>query len=83
VELELELEGVVRLFCFARCALTVLLSLFTTTTILIRHGTGMKTGIHLEALVDAGNYVCRILKRDNQSKVARAILAKRGAQADE
>jgi hypothetical protein len=63
-------------FCF---------SFFTTTTtttimimMMIRHGTGMNTGIDLEALVDAGDYVCRLLKRENQSKVARAILAKRG-----
>jgi hypothetical protein len=64
--------------------LFLLVSLSTTTTIStattdVRHGTGMKTGIHLEALVDAGDYVCQILKRDNQSKVARAILAKRRA----
>lgn len=43
----------------------------------------MNTGIDLEALVDAGDYVCRLLKRDNQSKVARAILAKREGEADE
>jgi hypothetical protein len=52
-------------------------STFLSTTANLRHGTGMKTGIDLEALVDAGDYACRILKRDNQSKAARAILAKR------
>ena len=59
-------------FCFSFFTTTTTTT--TTTTIMmmmIRHGTGMNTGIDLEALVDAGDYVCRLLKRENQSKVAR------------
>jgi hydroxymethylglutaryl-CoA lyase len=38
---------------------------------------GLSTGIDLEALVDIGEYICNILKKPTQSKVARAIVAKR------
>ncbi|MBN7821309.1 hydroxymethylglutaryl-CoA lyase [Bowmanella sp. Y57] len=41
------------------------------------HGMGIDTGINLDALVDAGHAIMQALGRENQSKVAKAILAKR------
>nr|WP_188697884.1 hydroxymethylglutaryl-CoA lyase [Bowmanella pacifica] len=40
-------------------------------------GMGIETGINLDALVDAGFAITQALGRENQSKVARAMLAKR------
>jgi hydroxymethylglutaryl-CoA lyase len=60
--------------------MSVLLTVFaisTWTTATIRHGMGLSTGIDLEALVDVGEYICNILKKPTQSKVARAIVSKR------
>ena len=45
--------------------------------LLISHGMGMETGIDLDKLVDAGEYICEELARPTQSKVSKAILAKR------
>lgn len=41
------------------------------------NGLGIDTGIDLDKLVDAGDYICQHLNRSNGSKVARALLAKR------
>ncbi len=41
------------------------------------NGLGIDTGIDLDKLVDAGDFICQQLKRSNGSKVARALLAKR------
>jgi hydroxymethylglutaryl-CoA lyase len=38
---------------------------------------GMDTGVDLEKLVDAGEFICQELKRTTHSKVAKALLAKR------
>jgi hydroxymethylglutaryl-CoA lyase len=40
-------------------------------------GLGIQTGIDLDKLIDAGDYICTSLGRQTTSKVARAILAKR------
>ena len=42
-----------------------------------REGLGLSTGIELEKLVDAGEFICGVLQRETQSKVGRAMLAKR------
>lgn len=42
------------------------------------HGLGIETGIDLDKLVDAGAFISAALGRETGSKVARAILAKRG-----
>jgi len=42
------------------------------------HGLGIETGIDLDKLVDAGAFISAALGRESGSKVARAILAKRG-----
>jgi hydroxymethylglutaryl-CoA lyase len=41
------------------------------------HGLGMKTGVDLEKLVDAGDYISKELERNNGSKTALALLGKR------
>ena len=42
------------------------------------HGLGIETGIDLDKLVDAGAFISAALGRESGSKVARALLAKRG-----
>jgi hydroxymethylglutaryl-CoA lyase len=41
-------------------------------------GLGIDTGIHLDALVDAGAYISGVIGRPTASRVGRALLAKRG-----
>ena len=41
------------------------------------HGLGIATGIHLDRLVDAGEFICAALGRPTNSRVGRALLAKR------
>jgi len=40
------------------------------------NGLGIETGIDLDKLIQAGDFICRKIGRDNGSKVARALLAK-------
>jgi hydroxymethylglutaryl-CoA lyase len=40
-----------------------------------RNGMGLATGIDLDALVDAGDFICEVLNRKTESKVARALTA--------
>ena len=49
----------------------------TEDVVYMLNGLGIETGVDLEKLVDAGDYISQYLNRDNNSKVARAILAKR------
>ena len=37
---------------------------------------GLNTGIDLEGLIDAGEFICQLLNKTTESKVARAILGK-------
>jgi hydroxymethylglutaryl-CoA lyase len=36
---------------------------------------GLSTGIDLDTLVDAGDFICTVLDRKTESKVARALMA--------
>jgi hydroxymethylglutaryl-CoA lyase len=45
------------------------------------HGLGITTGVDLDALVDAGHFICQTIGKPNGSRVARALLAKRGVIA--
>jgi hydroxymethylglutaryl-CoA lyase len=45
------------------------------------HGLGIATGIDLDALVDAGHFICQAIGKPNGSRVARALLARRGVIA--
>lgn len=49
----------------------------TEDVIYMLNGLGIESGIDLDKLVDAGDYISQFLKRENNSKVATAILAKR------
>ena len=43
------------------------------------HGLGIVTGIDLGRLIDAGEFICAALGRPTNSRVGRALLAKRTA----
>ena len=45
------------------------------------HGMGIETGIDLEALAQAGDFICAALGRPTRSRVAQALAGKRGAAA--
>jgi hydroxymethylglutaryl-CoA lyase len=49
----------------------------TEDVVYMLHGMGISTGIDLEKLIDAGNYISTYLNRTNSSKVAYAELMKR------
>jgi hydroxymethylglutaryl-CoA lyase len=49
----------------------------TEDVVFLLHGMGIETGIDLDALVDAGQFISEQLGRPSNSRVARALLAKR------
>lgn len=49
----------------------------TEDVIYMLHGLGIETGVDLNRLIDAGEFICESLGRQTTSKVARATLAKR------
>ena len=49
----------------------------TEDVIYLVEGLGYKTGVDLDRLIDAGQFITEALKRENNSKVARALLCKR------
>lgn len=51
----------------------------TEDLVYLLHGLGIETGIDLDALVDAGQFISDFLGRPSASRVARAWLAKRGS----
>ena len=51
----------------------------TEDVVYLLHGLGIATGVDLDRLVDAGEFICAALGRPTNSKVARALLAKRAA----
>ena len=50
----------------------------TEDVVYLLHGLGADTGVDLDALVDVGAWISAALGRETQSRVARALLAKRG-----
>jgi hydroxymethylglutaryl-CoA lyase len=50
----------------------------TEDLVYLLHGMGIETGIDLDALVDAGAFISAALGRPTHSRVARALLARRG-----
>jgi hydroxymethylglutaryl-CoA lyase len=52
-------------------------NLATEELVYMLNGLGIASGVDLEALVDAGDYICRQLGRAPGSRVARALLARR------
>ena len=53
----------------------------TEDVVYLLHGLGIDTGIDLDALVDAGKYISDVLGRKPVSRVANAVLARRGVAA--
>jgi hydroxymethylglutaryl-CoA lyase len=53
----------------------------TEDVVYMLQGLGIETGVDLDKLVDAGEFICAALGRQTASKVARAILAKRSRRA--
>lgn len=53
----------------------------TEDVVYMLQGMGIDTGIDLDALIDAGQYISDFLGRPTQSRVAKALLAKREANA--
>jgi hydroxymethylglutaryl-CoA lyase len=49
----------------------------TEDVVYMLHGLGIRTGIDLEKLVDIGQWICAILKKEPASRAGRAIAAKR------
>jgi hydroxymethylglutaryl-CoA lyase len=49
----------------------------TEDVVYLLHGLGMETGVDLQKLVDVGDYISTELERQNGSKTALALLAKR------
>ena len=54
----------------------------TEDVLYMLHGMGLHTGIDLEAVVRAGDYISQAIGRANSSRVGRALLAKWAAAAD-
>ena len=50
----------------------------TEDVVYLLHGLGIRTGIDLDKLVDAGAFISKAIGKPNGSRVARALLAKRG-----
>ncbi|VEG92382.1 hydroxymethylglutaryl-CoA lyase [Legionella spiritensis] len=50
----------------------------TEDVLYLMHGLGIHTGIDIYKIVHAGDMMCKLLKRKNQSKVANALLANQG-----
>ena len=51
----------------------------TEDVVYMLHGLGIATGVDLDALIDAGEFIGAALGRPTNSKVARALLARRAA----
>jgi hydroxymethylglutaryl-CoA lyase len=51
----------------------------TEDVVYMLHGMGIDTGIDMDKLIDAGQYISDFLGRPSGSRVARAVLAKRAA----
>lgn len=51
----------------------------TEDVVYLLHGLGIATGVNLDALIDAGEYIGAVLERPSNSRVAVALLAKRAA----
>lgn len=53
----------------------------TEDVVYMLHGMGIETGVDLDKLVDAGEFISQALGRPTQSRVAKALLAKRTSAA--
>jgi len=49
----------------------------TEDVVYLLHGMGIETGVDLDRLVEIGQWICGILKRESSSKASRALIAKK------
>jgi hydroxymethylglutaryl-CoA lyase len=49
----------------------------TEDVLYLLHGLGMSTGVDLDKVVEAGQWICSILKKEPASKAGRALAAKK------
>jgi hydroxymethylglutaryl-CoA lyase len=49
----------------------------TEDVIYMLHGLGMATGVDLDKVVDIGQWICRVLRREPSSKVNKALVSRR------
>ena len=47
----------------------------TEDVLYLMHGLGIETGVDIYDVIRAGQQICKVLQKNNQSKVARALLA--------
>jgi len=52
----------------------------TEDVVYMLHGLGIKTGVDLDRLVEIGQWICAVLKKDTHSKAGKAIHAKKARQ---
>ncbi len=52
----------------------------TEDVVYMLHGMGIRTGIDLEKLAEAGHFISKALGRETQSKVGRALQGKEAKQ---
>lgn len=52
----------------------------TEDVVYLLEGLGYETGVDMDRLIDAGQFITGALKRENSSKVAQALLCKRQAE---
>jgi isopropylmalate/homocitrate/citramalate synthase len=52
----------------------------TEDVVYLLQGLGIQTGVDLDRLVDVGARICSVLGRKPSSRVAQALLAKRGKE---
>ena len=45
----------------------------TEDVVYMLHGMGIRTGVDIQQLADAGDYICKKLGKSSSSKVARAL----------
>lgn len=50
----------------------------TEDVLYLMHGLGIDTGVDIFKVVEAGDQICKVLGKSNQSKVANALMANRG-----
>lgn len=48
----------------------------TEDLIYMLHGMGLETGVDLQKIIDAGNFICEIIKKPTGSKVNKALFKK-------
>lgn len=53
----------------------------TEDVVYMLHGSGMQTGIDLNKLIDIGNFISKILKRENGSKAGKALFENRQSKS--